>query len=108
MNNEIKLSNCAYTCKNKTTRILKDAKPDLEGRSTMETDLKEYVTNKDMPELSLDYRRNWLDSHPGETLTSEDTIHHINGNHNDHRPVNLMKIKTPKHPTIHAEMRKGR
>jgi hypothetical protein len=74
----------------------------------METELKEYVLNPNIPDTPHNHREVWKEAHPGETLTSEEPIHHINGLHFDNRPENLEKNICQEHRQTHADEYKER
>jgi len=77
-------------------------------KEAMEAELNDYVLNPEIPDTHNDHRKVYQDAHPGEVLTQEDVIHHINGNHNDNRPENLMRTTDKKHAGLHALMRKAK
>ena len=76
-------------------------------RDEMETELSSYVLNEHIPDTPFNYRAVYLSTHPDEILTQDDLIHHINGNHFDSRPDNLMKVTAKEHAQIHSKMRRG-
>jgi hypothetical protein len=74
----------------------------------MGTELKEYVLNPNIPNTPHNHREVWKESHPNETITSEEPIHHINGLHFDNRPENLEKNTAQEHRQTHADEYKER
>lgn len=87
-------------------RQLKQELPTTQTRLKMMSELVNFVLNPDIPDTGHNHREIWKITHPGEILTSEDFIHHINGNHNDNRPENLLKVSAKEHAIAHAELRK--
>ena len=82
--------------------------PTSQTKSKMDDELQFYVLNQGIPDTPLNHREVWLDTLPGEPLTSSDLIHHINGNHNDNRPENLMKMGScSEHQLKHMELNKN-
>jgi hypothetical protein len=74
-------------------------------RERMEADIKNFVLNPDVPATpSNSHREIWMAAHPGETLTQDDLIHHINGNHDDNRIENLQKVSAKEHAIAHASL----
>lgn len=61
-------------------------------RQKMDTELKEYVLNPDIPDTPVNHREVYQRHHPDEILTQDDIIHHINGDHNDNRADNLERL----------------
>lgn len=52
---------------------------------------------------ALRSRVNWLLAHPGETLSQDEPIHHLNGDPTDDRPENLQKMPSNSdHVRLHA------
>jgi len=43
----------------------------------------------------------WWKTHPNEPIKYNDEIHHINGNHQDDRPENLIKLTKKQHKLAH-------
>lgn len=41
----------------------------------------------------------------GRTLSSDEQVHHIDGNHRNHRPENLVVVTRSEHSKIHAPMK---
>jgi len=76
-------------------------------KEKMEKDLKNFVLNPAIPDTGPHHRDIWLQAHPGECLTQEDVIHHINGNHDDNRIENLQKVTTAEHGKLHIELNKN-
>jgi hypothetical protein len=82
--------------------------PTSQTKSKMDNELQFYVLNQGIPDTPHNYREVWFDTHPGEPLTSSDLIHHINGNHNDNRPENLLKlVSCSEHRLKHMELNKN-
>ena len=73
-------------------------------RERMESDIKNFVLNPDVPNTTDNHREIYKQSHPDEMLTQDDLIHHINGNHNDNRPENLQKVTAKEHQILHSEL----
>lgn len=72
--------------------------------SKMQHDLENFVLNKNIRVQPRDYRQEYKKSHPEELITSDDVIHHINGNHDDNRIENLIKLTPKEHANVHATM----
>lgn len=75
-------------------------------RERMESDIKNFVLNPDVPATGCNHREIYKQSHPDEALTPDDLIHHINGNHEDNRIENLTKVSAQEHADAHAQMNK--
>ena len=80
--------------------------PSTQTRPRMEKDMKGYVLNPAVPSTSNNHREIYLKAHPGEVLHNTDIIHHVNGNHDDNRPENLLKTTDKDHRKFHAELDK--
>lgn len=78
-------------------------------KERMEKDLKNFVLNPLIPDIAgnTTHRKIWQEAHPDEKLTQDDIIHHINGNHDDNRIENLMKVTIKEHWKLHAELNKS-
>jgi len=81
-------------------RQFKKITPSLQTKEKMEKEMREYVMNPKVPD-DINHRKIWQNAHPNEPLTSEDIIHHINGNHDDNRIENLQKTNTKEHASLH-------
>lgn len=82
--------------------VMKDVVITTETNMDLEKDLNNYVKdNRITDEYTVleKHRDVWRKAHPTEELTSKDHIHHINQQHMDNRPENLMKV-TPKEHSI--------
>lgn len=91
-------------------RRYKQERHDIETRERLLLELEGAVVNTNVPESGgwlQGYRRLWQKFHPDESLTKEDHIHHINGNHNDDRPENLMKVTPKEHGEHTSEIFSG-
>lgn len=67
------------------------------------------VINKEIPEVySIDnsYHGIYCHFYPDDRILKGEVIHHINGNHNDDRPENLMKMTAEEHGGSHKELQK--
>jgi len=73
-------------------------------RERMETDIKNFVLNPDVPDTKNNHREIYSSNHPKESLTPADIIHHINGNHDDNRPENLQKVTPHEHASLHSKL----
>jgi hypothetical protein len=80
--------------------------PSTQTKERMQDELERFVMNPDVPDTGAWHRAIWLKAHPGEVLHNTDYIHHINGNHDDNRPENLMKTTEKEHAKLHAELNK--
>jgi hypothetical protein len=93
-------------------RILKENQayhkyyPTIQTKEKMEREIKDFVLNPSIPDTNNRHRDIWLAAHPEETLTQNDVIHHINGNHDDNRVENLQKVTTEEHGKLHSILRK--
>jgi hypothetical protein len=79
----------------------------LETRQRLQLDLEGNTLNPSVPEtntIEYCYRSIWNKLHPNEQLTSDDIIHHANGNHNDDSPENLMKVTKTEHRGEHKKI----
>jgi hypothetical protein len=76
----------------------------FETRASLRTDLEEFVTNPNIGDYES-YWGVWRKAHPDEAILPGDIIHHINGNHNDDCPENLMKTTRKEHGKNHADPR---
>ena len=81
-------------------RSLKKRHPSIETQDMLRNDMENFVTKPEMWKGG-DYRGIWLYNHPGEIIEPDECIHHINGNHNDDHPDNLMKVKRCDHNMLH-------
>lgn len=77
---------------------------DSQTKNKMEKELNEFVLNPKIPDPKEEQRKIWLEHHPGETIGADELIHHINGNHGDNRPENLMKVNSKGHGEKHSEI----
>jgi hypothetical protein len=75
-------------------------------KERMEADIKNFVLNPEVPATSEPYREIYKQAHPDETLTQDDLIHHVNGNHDDNSVENLKKVSAKGHGNAHAQMNK--
>ena len=83
----------------------------IETRERLRIDLEGNTLNPRVPGTkNTDFaaREIWEKFHPGEILKTEDIIHHVNGNHNDDRPENLLKVDSAGHGKAHAELNRIR
>lgn len=78
--------------------------PTTQTFEKMSNDLKNYVVNPEIPPTSPHHREIYRTHHPNEILTPDDMIHHINGNHDDNRIENLVKVDAKTHRRLHIEM----
>lgn len=79
--------------------------PTSQTGSKMDWDLEWFVLNPEIPTTPYDHKQVWLDSHPEETIEPGMVIHHINGNHDDNRPENLVKLTPKQHGEAHKDLR---
>ena len=77
----------------------------FETKESLDRDLNQFVMNPDVGGGNGGYWEVWRKAHPDEPILPGDIIHHINGNHNDDRPENLMKVTRSEHGKYHAEAR---
>jgi len=73
----------------------------------METEIKDVVCNSKILAyggVTDSHVQIYLANHPGETLAPGELIHHINGNHNDNRIDNLIKISPKQHGALHTDL----
>ena len=75
----------------------------VQTAGVMQNELKDYVLNPDIPVTPNNHREIWREHHPNEAFSSNDIIHHINGNHYDNRPDNLVKVTPTQHRNIHKK-----
>ena len=80
--------------------------PSTQTRPRMEKDMSDFVLNPAVPSTFNHHRQIYMESHPDEVLNNTDIIHHINGNHDDNRPENLMKTTDAEHRKLDAELTK--
>jgi hypothetical protein len=73
-------------------RVYKKENPNSQTKGKMEKEIVSFVLNPEIPDTPNNHRAVYLAAHPGETLTQNDIIHHINGYHQDNRPENLIKL----------------
>lgn len=52
-----------------------------------------------------EHRYVWWLHHKDETIEYNELIHHINGDHQDNRPENLVKLKMKQHGIAHKRMK---
>jgi len=78
--------------------------PTTQTFEKMSNELKNYVVNPEIPSTPSKHREVYKRSHPNEPITPDDLIHHINGNHNDNRIENLLKVDAKTHRRLHVEM----
>jgi hypothetical protein len=88
----------------KENQTFKNLTPGISTRERMIREVQEQLLNPDYPDPYENHRKIWLAAHPGETLTQEDVIHHINGDHYDNRIENLKKVTSAEHGRSHAEL----
>ena len=70
-------------------------------KERMEAEIQNFVLNPSVPDTTNTHREIYLKAHPDDTLTQDDIIHHINGNHNDNRVENLEKVTAKEHAERH-------
>lgn len=75
----------------------------FQTKDKMTNELQDFVLNPDVPD-NMRSRDVWMSAHPDDVLTSDDIIHHINGNHDDNRIGNLVKITSKQHRIEHMKM----
>ena len=78
-------------------------------RESMHRDLHNFVLNpeigKNIPCFVNDrHREIWNTLHPDDPLKPGELIHHVNGDHNDNTPENLLKISQQQHREEHAKL----
>ena len=92
----------------KENQTFKNLTPGISTRERMIREVQEQLLNPCYPDSYNNHREIWLTAHPGETLTQDDIIHHINGDHNDNRLENLLKTDSTGHGQAHVELNKQR
>lgn len=78
--------------------------PTSQTKEKMNDEFQNYVLNQQIPVTPRNHRKVYLDAHPEDILTQNDHIHHINGNHDDNRIENLMKVDSKTHRLLHSFM----
>lgn len=92
----------------KENQTLKKIYFTTQTKERMEHDIRNFVLNPDVPSITSGHHREiWEANNKGETLGQDDLIHHINGNHDDNRPENLMKVSAAEHAKLHAAMNRA-
>jgi hypothetical protein len=86
-------------------RVYVNEHPTTQTKEKMDSELKNFVLNPDVPCTGNYHRRIYSDFY-GVALSEDDLIHHINGNHNDNRIENLIKVTAKQHAALHAAMNK--
>lgn len=79
---------------------------DIQTKKKMEDEIKDFVLNPEIPDPNEQHKKIWLQTHPGERINPGEIIHHINGNHGDNRPENLLKVTEKEHGKCHSELNK--
>lgn len=92
----------------KENQTFKNLTPGISTRERMIKEVQEQLLNPNYPDSYNNHREIWLAAHLGETLTQDDMIHHINGDHYDNRPENLKKVSSKEHGEAHAILNKQR
>jgi hypothetical protein len=92
----------------KENQTFRNLTPGISTRERMIREVQEQLLNPDYPDPYENHREIWLAAHPGETLTQDEMIHHINGDHYDNRQENLKKVSNEEHGKAHAELNKQR
>lgn len=88
-------------------RVYKKENPNSQTKRKMEKEMVSFVLNPEIPDTPSNHREVYLLAHPGETLTQNDIIHHINKNHNDNRPENLVRLTSNSdHRLLHIALDK--
>jgi len=83
--------------------------PSLETKENLKTELEQVTTNPDIPccgNVDEGHLQVYFKNHPNEKLLPGENIHHINGNHNDNRIENLVKVSPKEHGAAHAQLHK--
>ena len=83
--------------------------PSIETREGLKTELETVVTNPRVVTCGGtedEHVANYLRAHPGEKILDGENIHHINGNHNDNRLENLVKLPKKEHGEAHEKLHK--
>lgn len=77
-------------------------------RESMYRDLKNFVLNPAIPEIATlvhdGHRAVWNAIHPDDPIIQGEVIHHINGDHDDNTPSNLLKINQSDHGKYHKQL----
>jgi len=79
----------------------------IETRERLQKDLEGNTLNPNIPpgtKIVFAPREIWEFLHPEYKLNSDDIIHHVNGNHNDDSPENLMKVTAKEHMEEHKKI----
>jgi hypothetical protein len=83
--------------------------PSLETKENLKTELEQVTTNPNIPNcggVEEAHLEVYFKNHPNEKLLPREHIHHINGNHNDNRIENLVKVSPKEHGKEHAQLHK--
>lgn len=84
--------------------VYKILNPTSQTKQKMGKEMQDFVLNPNVPDTTNNHREIYSRFHPDETLTQDDCIHHINGNHNDNRIENLIKLTSKQHRLEHWRM----